>query len=376
MLDLGEIRKEIDGIDNQLVELFEQRMKLTKEVAEYKIQTGKKVLDTDRERAKLEAVTSLVKNKENIHAIDDLFSQIMANSRKGQYQLLEAMGQTLRQPYEAIDEIKKDGVKIVYQGIPGAYTQEAACNFFGEDSDNYGVPTWRDVMEDVKSGKADYGVLPIENSTTGSVVGVYDLLQEYNNYIIAETYVNIDHVLVGLPGADINNVTTVYSHPQGIMQCDRFLNTHKEWQRIHQANTAMAAKMLLSENDKTHVAISSKKAAKIYGLEVLKTGIADLSNNTTKFVIITNSRKFLKNANKTSIVFETANEAGTLYNLLSHIIYNGLNMYKIESRPSESKQWDYKFFVDFEGNIDDPRVMNALRGIEEEAKSIKLLGNY
>ena len=321
-------------------------------------------------------VTSLVKNKENIHAIDDLFSQIMANSRKGQYQLLEAMGQTLRQPYEAIDEIKKDGVKIVYQGIPGAYTQEAACNFFGEDSDNYGVPTWRDVMEDVKSGKADYGVLPIENSTTGSVVGVYDLLQEYNNYIIAETYVNIDHVLVGLPGADINNVTTVYSHPQGIMQCDRFLNTHKEWQRIHQANTAMAAKMLLSENDKTHVAISSKKAAKIYGLEVLKTGIADLSNNTTKFVIITNSRKFLKNANKTSIVFETANEAGTLYNLLSHIIYNGLNMYKIESRPSESKQWDYKFFVDFEGNIDDPRVMNALRGIEEEAKSIKLLGNY
>ncbi len=376
MLDLGEIRKEIDGIDKQLVELFEQRMKLTKEVAEYKIQTGKKVLDTDRERAKLEAVTSLVKNKENIHAIDDLFSQIMANSRKGQYQLLEAMGQTLRQPYEAIDEIKKDGVKIVYQGIPGAYTQEAACNFFGEDSDNYGVPTWRDVMEDVKSGKADYGVLPIENSTTGSVVGVYDLLQEYNNYIIAETYVNIDHVLVGLPGADINNVTTVYSHQQGIMQCDRFLNTHKEWQRIHQANTAMAAKMLLSENDKTHVAISSKKAAKIYGLEVLKTGIADLSNNTTKFVIITNSRKFLKNANKTSIVFETANEAGTLYNLLSHIIYNGLNMYKIESRPSESKQWDYKFFVDFEGNIDDPRVMNALRGIEEEAKSIKLLGNY
>ena len=376
MLDLGEIRKEIDGIDKQLVELFEQRMKLTKEVAEYKIQTGKKVLDTDRERAKLEAVTSLVKNKENIHAIDDLFSQIMANSRKGQYQLLEAMGQTLRQPYEAIDEIKKDGVKIVYQGSPGAYTQEAACNFFGEDSDNYGVPTWRDVMEDVKSGKADYGVLPIENSTTGSVVGVYDLLQEYNNYIIAETYVNIDHVLVGLPGADINNVTTVYSHPQGIMQCDRFLNTHKEWQRIHQANTAMAAKMLLSENDKTHVAISSKKAAKIYGLEVLKTGIADLSNNTTKFVIITNSRKFLKNANKTSIVFETANEAGTLYNLLSHIIYNGLNMYKIESRPSESKQWDYKFFVDFEGNIDDPRVMNALRGIEEEAKSIKLLGNY
>ena len=278
MLDLGQIRNEIDGIDKQLVELFEQRMKLTKEVAEYKIQTGKKVLDREREKAKIESVTKLVKNKENVHAIDDLFSQIMANSRKGQYQLLEAMGQTLRQPYEAIDEIKKDGVRIVYQGIPGAYTQEAACNFFGEDCDNYDVPTWRDVMEAVKNKEADYGVLPIENSTTGSVVGVYDLLQEYDNYIIAETFVNIDHVLVGLSGTDIDKVTTVYSHPQGIMQCDKFLNTHKDWQRINQANTAMAARMLLNENDKTHVAISSKKAAQIYGLEVLKTGIAELSN--------------------------------------------------------------------------------------------------
>ena len=143
MLDLNVIREQIDGIDKQLVDLFEQRMKLTKEVAEYKIQTGKKVLDTQRERAKIEAVTKLVKNEANVHAIDDLFSQIMANSRKGQYQLLEAMGQTLREPYEAIESINKECVKIVYQGVPGAYTQEAACNFFGEDCDNYDVPTWR-----------------------------------------------------------------------------------------------------------------------------------------------------------------------------------------------------------------------------------------
>ena len=155
MLDLNVIREQIDGIDKQLVDLFEQRMKLTKEVAEYKIQTGKKVLDTQRERAKIEAVTKLVKNEANVHAIDDLFSQIMANSRKGQYQLLEAMGQTLREPYEAIESINKEGVKIVYQGVPGAYTQEAACNFFGEDCDNYGVPTWRDVMEAVKNKEAD-----------------------------------------------------------------------------------------------------------------------------------------------------------------------------------------------------------------------------
>ncbi len=376
MLDLNEIRVEIDGIDRQLVELFEARMKLTKEVAEYKIETGKKVLDTKREKEKLESVKALVKNPENVHAIDDLFSQIMANSRKNQYMLLEKMGQTLREPYEAIDSIDKVNCKVVYQGVPGAYAYKAMRQFFGKDVNNFNVPTWRDAMEAVKTGKADYAVLPIENSTTGIVAGVYDLLQEYDNYIIAETYVKINHALLGLPGADIDKVTTVYSHAQGLMQCDHFLDKHKDWKRISQANTALAAKMILEENDPRHVAIASKEAGEVYGLEVLKEGINDLANNTTRFVIVTNTRKFVKNANKMSIVFETANETGTLYNLLSHIIYNGLNMNKIESRPIEGKQWEFRFFVDFEGNIDDPRVMNALRGIEEEAKSIKLLGNY
>ena len=376
MLDLGQIRNEIDGIDKQLVELFEQRMKLTKEVAEYKIQTGKKVLDREREKAKIESVTKLVKNKENVHAIDDLFSQIMANSRKGQYQLLEAMGQTLRQPYEAIDEIKKDGVKIVYQGIPGAYTQEAACNFFGEDCDNYDVPTWRDVMEAVKNKEADYGVLPIENSTTGSVVGVYDLLQEYDNYIIAETFVNIDHVLVGLSGTDIDKVTTVYSHPQGIMQCDKFLNTHKDWQRINQANTAMAARMLLSENDKTHVAISSKKAAQIYGLEVLDECIQNNKNNSTRFIIVSGRKICRKDSGRISICFEIPHKSGSLYHMLSHFIYNGVNMTNIQSRPIQGRNWEYRFFIDFEGKFTDDAVQNALRGLKEETIALKILGTY
>ena len=209
---------------------------------------------------------------------------------------------------------------------------------------------------------------------------MYDLLQEYDNYIIAETYVKIEHLLLGLPGTDLENVTAVYSHPQGLMQCDRFLDTHKDWQRISQANTALAAKMIFQEHNKTHVAIASKEAAELYGLDILKRGITDQEGNTTRFVFVTNARKFVKNAQKMSIVFETANEAGTLYNLLSHIIYNGLNMNKIESRPIEGnvegKRWNFRFFVDFVGNIDDPRVMNALRGIEEEAESIKLLGNY
>ena len=186
----------------------------------------------------------------------------------------------------------------------------------------------------------------------------------------------VEHALLGLPGTDLDKVTTVYSHPQGLMQCEEFLSGHKEWQQISQVNTAVAAKKILEDNDCTHVAIASEDAAEEYGLEVLKRKINDLDNNTTRFVIITNTRKFVKNARKMSIVFETANETGTLYNLLSHIIYNGLNMNKIESRPIEGRNWEFRFFVDFEGNIDDPPVMNALRGIQEEAVSIKLLGNY
>ncbi len=376
MLDLGKIREDIDGIDQQLVDLFEKRMKLCRDVAEYKIDTGKKVLDTDREKAKLEKIASLVKDKENVHAINDLFAQIMANSRKMQYRLLEATTGTLREPYEAIDAIDKVHCKVVYQGVPGAYAHIAAKQFFEKEEDISCVPTWRDAMEAVQNGSADYAVLPIENSTAGIVAGVYDLLQEYNNYIIAETYVKVQHALLGLPGTDLSKVQVVYSHPQGLMQCSEFLEEHKDWQQISQQNTALSAKKVLLEKDMTHVAIASEEAAKEYGLEVLKSGINRNNNNTTRFVVVTKTRKFVKNAQKMSIVFETTNETGTLYNLLSHIIYNGLNMNKIESRPIEGRNWEFRFFIDFEGNIDDPSVMNALRGIEEESKAIKLLGNY
>lgn len=381
MLDLGEIRNKIDAIDRQLVDLFEERMELCREVAEYKIETGKKVLDPERERAKLETIAGMVSNPENSYAVKDLFAQIMSNSRKMQYRMLEQTSGTLREPYEAVDFIEKDKCTVVYQGVPGAYSYIAMKRYFGKDVKNFAVATWRDAMEAVSGGKADYAVLPIENSTAGIVADVYDLLQEYDNYIVAETYVKVEHALLGLPGTDIDKVETVYSHPQGFMQCEHFLAKHKNWQQISQTNTAGSAKKVLEENDTTHVAIASEEAAEVYGLEVLERTINDLDNNTTRFVIVSKDRKFVKSAKKMSIVFEIKNEAGTLYSILSHIIYNGLNMNKIESRPSETgqiegKKWNFCFFVDFEGNIDEPAVMNAMRGIEEEAVSIKLLGNY
>lgn len=376
MLDLQEIRSQIDSVDRELVKLFEKRMQLTTDVAKYKIETGKKVLDPEREQQKLAAIEELVSNEMNKRSINEIFTQIMANSRKYQYMLLESMGQTLREDYEVLDELPVAGCRVVYQGVPGAYAYIAVKRFFGEDVDNYNVKTWRDAMDAVKRGDADYAVLPIENSTAGIVSDVYDLLQEYNNFIVAETYVKVEHALLGLPGASVSDIKRVYSHAQALMQCRSFLNAHQEWQTSEMINTAVSAKKVMEDGDKSQAAIASVEAAKLYGLDILQEKINTDDNNTTRFVIISNKRAFLKNAGKVSICFETEHTAGSLYDMLSHIIYNGLNMTKIESRPIEGKAWQFRFFIDFMGNIDDASVMNALRGIEEEAMNIKLLGNY
>lgn len=376
MLDLAKIREEIDDVDRQLVELYEKRMKLGTDVANFKIATGKKVFDEQREREKLKKVSELVVNPENRHGVNELFSQLMATSRKMQYKLLEENGLTLREPFEIIDEIDKENCVVVYQGVPGAYSNIAMKRFFGENVKNFNVQTFRDAMEAVKDGKADYAVLPIDNSTTGMVNDMYDLLEEYDNYIIAEQFVKVEHALLGLPGATIEDIKMVYSHPQGLMQCQKFLDGHRDWSSIRQPNTAISAKMVVEEKDISKAAIASEEAAKVYGLKILQSKINDNDKNTTRFVIVSNKRCFVKNAKKMSICFETDNKTGALYNLLSHIIYNGLNMLKIESRPIESREWEFRFFIDFEGNIDDTNVINALHGIQEEANRLKFLGNY
>ena len=376
MLDLGEIREKIDGIDKQLVSLFEERMALCHSVAEYKISTGKKVLDTERENAKLAAITKMVQNPENVHAINDLFSQIMANSRKMQYRLLEENGQTLREPYEAVDEVDKTNCKVVYQGVPGAYSYIVMKRYFGENVENFHVPTWRDAMEAVKMGKADYAVLPIENSTAGAVNEIYDLLVEFENYIVGETIIPIKNTLSGLPGTDISEIERVYSKAEALMQASHFLGEHGDWQQISVANTALAAKKILEDQDKHQAAVCSAYAASVYGLSVLADSINDEKNNSTRFIVITNQKVFLKDAKKISICLELPHESSSLYHLLSHFAYNDLNMTKIESRPMEGKSWEYRFFIDFEGNLADPAVKNAIRGLREEGRNLRILGNY
>ena len=376
METLQELRKQLDEIDTQIVDLYQRRMDICGKVGEYKVSSGKKVFDRQREQEKLAAVTADVSNVFYKKGLTELFEQLMSMSRKLQYQLLTKKGALGRLPFIGVDRLEVENSRIVFQGTEGAYSQAAMEKYFGQDINSFHVQTFRDAMEAIEEGAEDFAVLPIENSSAGAVNEVYDLLMEFENYIVGEVFLRIDHTLAALPGTKIDEIQRVYSHPQALMQSAKFLDSHRDWQQMSVANTAVAAKKVLEDNDCKKAAICSAYAAEYYGLEVLEEKINHNENNATRFIVVTNQKIFLKNAGKISICFEGAHESGSLYHLLSHFIYNDLNMIKIESRPVEGRNWEYCFFVDFEGNLADGAVKNAIRGLREEARSLKILGNY
>lgn len=376
MEKLLELRDKLDIIDEQIVELYEKRMAICEEVGNIKIDAGRKIFDKQREKEKLATVTANAKDDFYKKGISELFEQLMSMSRKLQYQLLTKKGALGRLPFIGVDSLDVDGARIVFQGTEGAYSQAAMEKYFGNDINSFHVQTFRDAMEAIEEGSADFAVLPIENSSAGAVNEVYDLLMEFENYIVGEVFLPIEHTLAGLPGAKLSDIERVYSHPQALMQSAKFLDEHRDWQQISVANTAVAAKKVLEDNVPTKAAICSAYAAEFYGLEVLEKKINHNSKNATRFIVVTNQKIFLKDATKISICLEGAHESGSLYHLLSHFIYNDLNMVKIESRPIEGRNWEYCFFIDFEGNMADGAVKNAIRGLREEARNLKILGNY
>ena len=376
MLDLAQLRVQLDEIDSQLVKLYEDRMELCRQVGEYKLETGKRILDKEREKQKIQAVSALAHNEFNRTGISELFEQIMAMSRKLQYQIINEKGGHGNLPFFAVDKLDTDKIRVVFQGADGAYSQAAMHTYFGEEIDSFHVETFRDAMGAIEEGRADFAVLPIENSTAGIVSEIYDLLVEYENYIVGEQVIPIAHCLLGVPGTKMEDIEMVYSHPQSLMQSSRFLQERPNWKQISMQNNAFATQKVAQDKNLKQAAIASAFAGKVYGLEVLQEAIQNDKNNSTRFIIVTNQKIFKKDAGKVSICFEVAHESGSLYHALSHFIYNHLNVSKIESRPIESRNWEYRFFLDFEGNLSDSAVKNALRGLREETINMKILGNY
>ena len=372
MIDLAKSRESIDRIDKQIVDLFEERMKVAGDVAEYKRNTGKKVFDPEREAQKLETLGALASTEFNERAIQELFSQIMSISRKYQYSLLTEQNEK----FEELPELPKTAeTKVCFFGAPGSYSEQAMEDCFGQKVTSFPAATFKEVMEAVQNGKADFGVLPIENTTTGGITDSYDLLMEYDNYLVGEHVIKIEHALLGVLGACVENIRKVYSHSQGLSQCKKFFDEYPDIRPAVSSSTSESAKKVMEAGDVTLAAIASKRAAGIYGLEVLKECLNTEDVNSTRFIIITNNKLFLPKANKISICFELPHESGSLYKMLSHIMYNNLNMTKIESRPIPGRSFEYRFFVDFEGKITDAAVRNTLNGIREEASRLKILGN-
>ena len=376
MIDLLESRDKIDKIDMEIVRLFEKRMKICEDVAEYKIATGKKVLDAERERQKLKALRGRAHGEFNQLGIQELFEQIMAISRKRQYQLLTEHGVEDEEKLEMVDFLPLNNVTVVFQGVEGAYSYAAMREYFDDDIKSFHVKTWRDAMEAVVEGKADYGVLPIENSTAGIVAGIYDLLTEYDLNIVGEQIIRVEHALMAPKGASLDSICQVYSHEQGLLQCRPFLAQYPQWEQQAEPNTALAAKLVAESKDVTKAAIASPQTAALYGLEVLAEKINFNDQNYTRFVIVSNAPQITEACDKVSVVFTVPHTEGSLHRVLAVFATNGRNLLKLESRPIVGKCWEYTFFADFSGNLRSEGMDDTVRQLIDETLSLRILGNY
>ncbi len=361
MTELDEQRKIIDEIDARLTALFEKRMEVCELIGNIKMCNGMKVLDPERERLLLADRVSHTKNPAYHPLVENFFKSIMAESRRLQKSVMRSY------------EKNRLSGRAVYQGVPGAYGCEAAEGVFGDNI--YNVKTFEDVFRQVVNGSADFGVVPVENYSTGSIMEVFDLLKKYEVYIAGETYVEVRHCLAGTADADEDGLVQVYSHEQGFYQSKEYL-ADKEWIQTKVLNTAIAAKMVSEMGDRTRAAICSARAAELYGLKIIKANINFASKNRTRFIIISKTPIADNANNKVSIMFSVPHVSGGLFEALGFFKETGLNMVKIESRPIADKPGEYIFFVDLEGNVGNENVSEALNKLQTYAAGYRFLGNY
>lgn len=378
--NLEDLRKEIDEIDRELLDLFLRRMDAARQVGEYKAARRLPVLDAQREREILEHKASLAPQGYG-GDVRAFFEAVMAISRRRQRRLVEEDDENFAQYLAAKNSarpVQADAVstaRVLYQGQPGAYAEQAAAAFFGEDCSRDNLPLWEDIFVALQRGEADYGVVPIENSSTGSINQAYDLLAKYGAYIAGEVTLRISHCLLAPAGVRLEDVEAVYSHEQGLHQCAPYLKAHPRWDQRPQSNTAAAAKFVAASG-KPWAAISSERCAKLYGLNVLARNIAVADDNFTRFVVVSPKLELGQGRDKVSALFTLPHKAGTLHQIMAVFAASGLNLMKLESRPIPGKSWEYLFFVDFSGNLLEDDMDLVIRELTSSATQFRILGNY
>ena len=379
MSELDALRGAIDEVDRQIVALFERRMAVTQQVGEYKQARGIPVLDPKREREVIANKLACLHNPALKTDVAQLYETIMALSRRQQRRIVRegeepSYARIMRDIAQARSPIENP--RVVYQGEPGAYSEMAAMNFFGDGVQAKGLKQFQDVFAAVKGGEADYGVLPIENTSTGAIRQIYDLLTEYDCYLVGETTVRVAHCLMALPGARLEDIRTVYSHEQGLFQCEHYLNAHPDWKQVPQADTAGSALMVSQSGDRTKAAICSRRSAALYGLEILAEDINSNAENTTRFVVVSPRMELREGRDKISTCFRIPHQSGSLHEILTIFAVHGLNMVRLESRPIQGHNFEYMFFLEYTGDLLSPEMPDILRELAQSSDDFRVFGNF
>lgn len=365
-LNIDDLRNQIDKIDASLVSLFEKRMETVLKVAEYKKVNGIAILNQGREEAVIKKNLDIVKNKDLYSEVEEFFKSVMGISREFQDRTLNKS--------QVVPADKN--LTVGFYGVTGSFSEQALKEYFGEKVDTKEISEFEDIFLELKYSKINYGVIPIENSSTGAISEVYDLLKKYDFYITGEKYLKISQNLMGIKGSTLGNIKEVYSHPQGLEQSMEFLKGYKQWKLVPYKSTAKSAELVKNSNNKTLAAIASTKAAEIYDLEILQKNVNSNATNMTRFVVIGKEMESTSESNKTSLVLSTTHKVGSLCHVLKHFAENNINLMKIESRPIKDMPWEYFFYIDFQGNINEDKIIHAIELIKNNSRYFKILGNY
>ena len=374
---LESLREDINKTDEQIVELFRHRMSVSSSVAEYKRAHGLPVLDAARERALLSKISELAGEEFDIYA-RTLYNTMLDVSRAYQYSKLNPCSEM----YGSIEKALKDTPKVfpsrarvACQGVEGAYSQIAAEKFFELPEISY-YPSFDSVFAAIENGECRYGVLPIENSTAGSVKKVYELMIKHSFNIVKSHRLKVSHNLLAKPGVKISEITEIFSHEQAINQCSDFLKSLSGVKVTVCANTAMAAKSVAESEDKNVAALSSGSCAELYGLDILASSVQDNDNNFTRFICISKDREIYPGADRISLMMVIKNRPGELYRLLSCFNSLGIDMTKLESCPIPERDFEFMFYFDFILSVYSPKLRQLLCELEARGERFRLMGAY
>lgn len=376
-MDLGNIRNEIDRIDSEMVRLFEERMKLSCQVAEYKKANQMPVYDSGRERQVVNQLAEKIE-PEFERYMRMLYTTMFAVSRSYQHQKIQSEGELTRTLEKILNLPPRPfptKAVVACQGVEGAYSQ-SACEKMFQFPDIHYYGTFEDVFTAVDRGECEYGILPLENSHAGSVNQVYDLLNRYHFYIVRGARVHVDHALMAPRGAQVETLTKIYSHEQAIAQCSKYLQTLEGVQVTPCLNTAKAAKTVSDSNRTDFAAIASERCGELYNLQILKRHIQNGQNNHTRFICISKQLDIFPGASKTSLLLSLPHRPGALYSVMSKFQALGLNLTKLESRTIPGSDFEFMFYFDVDASVYSPEFIQLLDELEQESGSFQYLGSY